>query len=89
LFCGGGCRCTHNAVAAFWLDAAAAAAAAAAAVFTARSATIERSLLVIQEQKPKVACTALWREKGAYFLAKLVGQGDLFVSGKQMFARDW
>jgi hypothetical protein len=37
----------------------------------------------------KIAAWPAYSGAKAYFFAKLVGQGELFVSGKQMFARDW
>jgi hypothetical protein len=37
----------------------------------------------------KIASYPAYGGRKAYFFAKHVSQGELFVSGKQMFARDW
>jgi hypothetical protein len=37
----------------------------------------------------KIAAYPAYGGRKAYFFAKLLNQGELFVSGKQMFARDW
>ena len=37
----------------------------------------------------KIAAYPAFCGRKAYFFAKLVKPGELFVSGKQMFARDW
>ena len=37
----------------------------------------------------KIAAYPAYNGRKAYFFAKHVKQGELFVSGKQMFARDW